>query len=453
MADKGFGVKEVNLIGVSGTPTIESPNNLNLNAVNVAISTDVSIGGTCTASKFVGALGGWVLGNDGTNHFTFTGPGLNGTVNDPDINLVRGQKYIFHNRSLGSHPFRIQSTANGSIGTAYTGVTNQDGVSPTDIIFEVPQDAPDTLYYQCTSHSNMGGKLVIGGGGSGSAGPAGPPGPTGPTGPAGAPGPNGPPGPAGGPPGPAGTPGTPGADGNDGSPGPTGPAGAPGPTGPTGPSGGGLSPNSIGQTYNITVTASNSSNYTLSGTDRNGSVSGSDPTVTVNLGDTVNFSIQSGGSHPFLIRTSPGGSNVGSPAVPNQGATSGTVSWKPTQAGTNFVYQCGNHPSMVGSIHVTVTDHTLTSNDIGKILVVSAGNVYIPTSVFSAGEHVTIINDAVDSGAVAGINRSTASALYATNSNNNMLNYNSRDLRLAGRIVLTCIGGDRFVMSPSSELA
>ena len=161
MADKGFGVKEVNLIGVSGTPTIESPNNLNLNAVNVAISTDVSIGGTCTASKFVGALSGWILGNDGTNHYTFTGPGLNGTVNDPALTLVRGQKYIFHNRSSG-HPFRIQSTPNGSTGLAYTGVTNQDGAAPTDIIFDVPHDAPNTLFYQCTAHPDMGGVLHIG---------------------------------------------------------------------------------------------------------------------------------------------------------------------------------------------------------------------------------------------------------------------------------------------------
>ena len=168
MADKGFGVKEVNLVGASGTPKIESPNNLNLNAVNVAISTDVSIGGTCTASKFVGALSGWILGNDGTNHYTFNGPGLNGTVNDPALTLVRGQKYIFHNRSSG-HPFRIQSTPNGSAGTAYnTGVTNNDGSAPTDIIFDVPQDAPDTLYYQCTAHPNMGGKLTIGNSSSGS---------------------------------------------------------------------------------------------------------------------------------------------------------------------------------------------------------------------------------------------------------------------------------------------
>ena len=162
MADKGFGVKEVNLVGASGTPKIESPNNLNLNAVNVAISTDVSIGGTCTASKFVGALSGWILGNDGTNHYTFTGPGLNGTVNDPALTLVRGQKYIFHNRSSG-HPFRIQSTPNGNAGTQYnTGVTNNDGAAPTDIIFDVPHDAPNTLFYQCTAHPNMGGVLHIG---------------------------------------------------------------------------------------------------------------------------------------------------------------------------------------------------------------------------------------------------------------------------------------------------
>ena len=57
MAEKGFGVKEVNLIGASGTPTITSPNNLNLNAVNVAISTNASIGGNLTVSGTVGIAG------------------------------------------------------------------------------------------------------------------------------------------------------------------------------------------------------------------------------------------------------------------------------------------------------------------------------------------------------------------------------------------------------------
>jgi len=162
MADKGFGVRKFNLIGASGTPTITSPNNINLNAVNVAISTDVSIGGTCTATEFSGALSGWIIGNDASDHYTFQGPGLNGTINDPDLNLVRGQKYIFHNRSSG-HPFRIQSTPNGSTGTQYNiGVTNNDGAAPTDIIFDVPHDAPNFLFYQCTAHPNMGGRLIIG---------------------------------------------------------------------------------------------------------------------------------------------------------------------------------------------------------------------------------------------------------------------------------------------------
>ena len=44
MADNSFGIKELNLID-SGTPKIESPNNLNINAVNVAISTNATVGG------------------------------------------------------------------------------------------------------------------------------------------------------------------------------------------------------------------------------------------------------------------------------------------------------------------------------------------------------------------------------------------------------------------------
>ena len=57
MAEKGFGVKEINLIGASGTPTIERPNNLNLNAVNVAISTNATIGGNLTVTGNIGIAG------------------------------------------------------------------------------------------------------------------------------------------------------------------------------------------------------------------------------------------------------------------------------------------------------------------------------------------------------------------------------------------------------------
>ena len=66
MAEKGFGIKEINLIGASGTPTIESPNNLNLNAVNVAISTNATVGGTLSVTGSV-SIGGTLTYEDVQN--------------------------------------------------------------------------------------------------------------------------------------------------------------------------------------------------------------------------------------------------------------------------------------------------------------------------------------------------------------------------------------------------
>ena len=107
------------------------------------------------------AAGRWVLGASGSDHYTFTGPGLgHSTLNDPTLYLMRGQTYMFENK-MGAHPFRIQSTSNGSAGTQWNvGVTNND-VSNGVLIFEVPFVCPNTLYYQCTSHANMGGVLNI----------------------------------------------------------------------------------------------------------------------------------------------------------------------------------------------------------------------------------------------------------------------------------------------------
>ena len=106
----------------------------------------------------------YVLGASGTDHYTFTGKGLTGAVNDPTLTLTRGHTYIFENRS-GGHPFYIKtSIANGGTNDAYnTGVTNNGGGNGTEIVFTVPHNAPDTLYYQCSSHSSMSGQLSISG--------------------------------------------------------------------------------------------------------------------------------------------------------------------------------------------------------------------------------------------------------------------------------------------------
>ena len=292
MAEKGFGVKEVNLIGASGTPTITSPNNLNLNAVNVAISTNATVGGTLsvtgnvsvggtltyedvtnidsigiitardhvvvggglsvvgisTLSNIVKIMSGLDLQTNGTldiigstsssgldiqsnasvqigqngfpnrDYATFTDTGVNlnysgstklattntgvnvtgaitvngsalsitptnsdiqvaytvtangssayrfagngvvSTADNPDLYLIRGQKYRFINNSGGSHPFQIREASGG---TAYsTGVTN-NGASSGNIDFAPTYDSPAQLVYQCTSHGGMVGNIYL----------------------------------------------------------------------------------------------------------------------------------------------------------------------------------------------------------------------------------------------------------------------------------------------------
>ena len=72
--------------------------------------------------------------------------------------MVRGQRYTFINNSGGSHPFQIRSSSGGS---AYSdGVTN-NGASSGNIVFNVQYDAPGTLFYQCTNHGGMVGKIII----------------------------------------------------------------------------------------------------------------------------------------------------------------------------------------------------------------------------------------------------------------------------------------------------
>ena len=102
--------------------------------------------------------GRWTLGASGTNDYTFTGIGFTQTTNDPVLYLARGRVYEFVNNSGGGHPFEIR-TSNG--GSAYSnGVTNNAAASGI-IRFEIPFNAPNTLYYQCTNHSGMGNTISV----------------------------------------------------------------------------------------------------------------------------------------------------------------------------------------------------------------------------------------------------------------------------------------------------
>ena len=89
MADKSFGVKELNLLGSSGTPSIDSPNDLNLNANTVAISTNLTVGSklSVTSAGILTAVSGVVtyFGDGSFLSGIEGGVGANGSVNTTGI--------------------------------------------------------------------------------------------------------------------------------------------------------------------------------------------------------------------------------------------------------------------------------------------------------------------------------------------------------------------------------
>lgn len=103
--------------------------------------------------------------------------------------------------------------------------------------------------------------------------------------------------------------------------------------------------------FSFDVSASNSSDYTLSGIDRNGNIYGSDPSLTFNVGDTISFVVNANG-HPFYLKTIAGtGTGNTISGVTNNGTTNQTLTWTPSSAGT-YYYQCSLHGGMVGTITI-----------------------------------------------------------------------------------------------------
>ena len=168
MADKSFGVNELNVISnsASAVGVISCTNSMTVNAAQVGVTTNVSITGVTTSDSFhsndttgdgsdVGFAIKYNLTANGSSAYRFAGPGIVNTVDNPTLYLQRGFTYIFNNTS-GGHPFRIQFTGTTTgVGTYVSG--SQTGVQ----VFTVPHTAPASYEYQCTSHSGMKGTLNI----------------------------------------------------------------------------------------------------------------------------------------------------------------------------------------------------------------------------------------------------------------------------------------------------
>ena len=145
--------------------------------------------------------------------------------------------------------------------------------------------------------------------------------------------------------------------------------------------------NPLSAGYSINVTASDSSDYTLSGTDLNGSVSGDDPALTFIVGDAITFSVNASG-HPFYIKTQAGtGTDNQASGVTNNGAESGDVVWNPTASGT-YYYQCSAHADMVGTITVKAK---VSSISLDETTINEAGATSTLTATLSTAHFEDVI--------------------------------------------------------------
>jgi len=179
MADKSFGVDQLDILG-TGTPTISAPNQLNLDAHTVAISTSVTVGegmsavnisatGISTIAQPANSnpMANWTITNNSASAYRFTGPGQSGSDDNPDLYLVRGHRYIFKHNATGSHPIQIRVSNGGSAytdGVTYSNTGNNTTTDGNNLIINLQHDAPARLFYQCTAHGGMVGNIYTVGG-------------------------------------------------------------------------------------------------------------------------------------------------------------------------------------------------------------------------------------------------------------------------------------------------
>ena len=385
MAEKSFGIKEINLIGASGTPTIESPNNLNLNAVNVAISTNVSIGGTLSVTGNV-SVGGTLTYEDVTNidsvgiitarkdiivgrgltvtgistfsgdvHFSLHGAGNPKIQFDESGDLLWFKKPTVGGSStklgLGGGTsydhLQLQQTYTGggqSEITAYnSNILIATNSSEKNITLQSTNDITLTNgtypFIKCEENSSTDQSVTLYYGQTGSTPYANPKLETTSTG--------------------------------------------INVTGAITVNGSALSitPTDSDIQVAYTVTANGSSAYRFAG---NGVVSTADnPDLYLIRGQKYRFINNSGGSHPFQIRESSGGSAY-STGVTNNGASSGNIDFAPTyNSPAQLVYQCTSHGGMVGNIYlrdaagnntnVGVTTFSQTTSSVAGVTVTSQG--------------------------------------------------------------------------------
>jgi plastocyanin len=109
----------------------------------------------------------FIVTNTSTANYNIAGPGIGYTLgsalSNPDLNLYKGQTYEFY-VNAAAHDIYIKTISSIGTGDTYDlGVVGQ-GTTVGILTFRVPYEAPQTLYYHCSYHSLMGGKINVLGG-------------------------------------------------------------------------------------------------------------------------------------------------------------------------------------------------------------------------------------------------------------------------------------------------
>lgn len=128
-------------------------------------------------------------------------------------------------------------------------------------------------------------------------------------------------------------------------------------------------------TYNISVSFGGTGIYILSGSDRNGTVSGDNPPISIKEGDTLIFNVNAPG-HPFLIRYYNGNIVDDGSVDDNTGIQVGVVTWT-TRTSSRFTPM--NWPDLEEDANNQVTTQDggnsgLTAHAIG-VLSVAGGTI------------------------------------------------------------------------------
>ena len=125
----------------------------------------INVPSTITAPTLTAPTVDYNVSFANTGYYTFTGSASGDNVTLGPI--YKGGTYTFNlDSSLSGHPFYLTTddgtnfSAGSYVGEYTSGVTGSRNESGT-LVFVVPSDAPDTLYYQCGNHSAMRGQINI----------------------------------------------------------------------------------------------------------------------------------------------------------------------------------------------------------------------------------------------------------------------------------------------------